>query len=80
MFSDVETIEMGFLGRNLPFSSPHGVGRVLTKVRIIIVPSIRVVKKLTPKTDRSWWRGLTECGPPEKGMANYFSILALRTP
>ena len=33
-----------------------------------------------PKTDRSWWRGLTECGPLEKGMANHFSILALRTP
>ena len=33
-----------------------------------------------PKTDRSWWRGLIECGPLEKGMANHFSILALRTP
>ena len=32
------------------------------------------------KTDRSWWRGLTECGPLENGMANHFSILALRTP
>ena len=32
-----------------------------------------------PKTDGSWWRGLTECGPLEKGMANHFSILALRT-
>ena len=32
-----------------------------------------------PKTDGSWWRGLTECGPLEKGIANYFSILALRT-
>ena len=32
-----------------------------------------------PKTDRSWWRGLIECGPLEKGMANHFSILALRT-
>ena len=21
--------------------------------------------------DRSWWRGLTECGVLEKGMANY---------
>ena len=31
------------------------------------------------RTDRSWWRGLTECGPLEKGMANHFSILALRT-
>ena len=29
---------------------------------------------------RSWWRGLTECGPLEKGMASHFSILALRTP
>ena len=28
----------------------------------------------------SWWRGLTECGPLEKGMTNHFSILALRTP
>ena len=26
----------------------------------------------------SWWRGLTECDPLEKGMANHFSILALR--
>ena len=29
---------------------------------------------------REWWRGLTECGPLEKGMASHFSILALRTP
>ena len=28
----------------------------------------------------SWRRGVTECGPLEKGMANHFSILALRTP
>ena len=33
-----------------------------------------------PKTDGSWWRGLTKCGPLEKGMENHFSILALRTP
>ena len=33
-----------------------------------------------PNTGRSWWRGLTECGPLEKGMANHFTILALRTP
>ena len=33
-----------------------------------------------PKTGGSWWRGLTECGPLEKGMASHFSILALRTP
>ena len=31
-----------------------------------------------PKKDETWWRGLTECGPLEKG--NHFSILALRTP
>ena len=31
-------------------------------------------------TGGSWWRGLTECGPLEKGMASHFSILALRTP
>ena len=28
-----------------------------------------------PKTGRSWWRGLTECGPLVKGRANHFSIL-----
>ena len=33
-----------------------------------------------PKTGGSWWRGLTECGPLEEGMANHFSSLALRTP
>ena len=30
--------------------------------------------------DRSWWRVLTKCGPLEKGMANHFGILSLRTP
>ena len=34
----------------------------------------------SPKMAGLWWRGLTECGPLEKGMANHFSILALRTP
>ena len=29
-----------------------------------------------PKTDGSWWRVLTKCGPLEKGMANHFSTLA----
>ena len=33
-----------------------------------------------PKMGGSRWRGLTECGPLEKGMASHFSILALRTP
>ena len=30
--------------------------------------------------DGSWWKVLTKCGPLEKGTANHFSILALRTP
>ena len=29
--------------------------------------------------DGSWWRVLTKRGPLEKGTANHFSILALRT-
>ena len=33
-----------------------------------------------PKTGGSLWRDLTECGLLEKGMANHFSSLALRTP
>ena len=33
-----------------------------------------------PKRNGPWWRCLTECGPLEKGMANHFSILALRNP
>ena len=33
-----------------------------------------------PKMGGSWWKGLTECGPLEKGIANHFSILASRTP
>ena len=33
-----------------------------------------------PKTDGSWWRVLPKHDPLEKGMANHFSILALRTP
>ena len=30
--------------------------------------------------DRLWWRALTQCSPRDKGMANHFSIHALRTP
>ena len=33
-----------------------------------------------PKTNRSFWRVLTKHGRLKKGMANHFSILALRTP
>ena len=32
------------------------------------------------KMDKSWWRALTKHGSLEKGMANHFNILALRTP
>ena len=32
------------------------------------------------KMDRPWWKVLTKYHPLEKGMANHFSILALRTP
>ena len=32
-----------------------------------------------PCRDGSWWRVLTKRGPLEKGVANHFSILALRT-
>ena len=32
-----------------------------------------------PKMGGSWWRDLTECGPLEKGMANHYSILALKS-
>ena len=35
---------------------------------------------MPPKMDGPWWRVLTKCDPLEKGMANHFSILALRTP
>ena len=32
-----------------------------------------------PKMEGSWWRVLTKC-PLEKGMANLFSVLVLKTP
>ena len=32
------------------------------------------------ETGGSWWRGMTECDPLEKGIENWFSILALRIP
>ena len=32
------------------------------------------------KTGGSWWRGLTECGPLEKGMANHFQCSCLENP
>ena len=33
-----------------------------------------------PKMDESEWRVLTKRGPLEEGMANSYSILAVRTP
>ena len=42
--------------------------------------SMKLSPEGQPKTGGSWWRDLTECGALEKGMANHFSILALRTP
>ena len=33
-----------------------------------------------PRTDGSWWRVLTKCGPLDKRMADHFSIFALRIP
>ena len=36
-------------------------------------------QRVAPKKDGSWWRVLTKRGPLEKGIANYISILALRT-
>ena len=46
----------------------------------------RILKEEIPRsvgaqyTTGDQWRNLTECGPLEKGMANHFNILALRTP
>ena len=42
--------------------------------------SMKIGHAMRPKADRSCWKGLTECGPLEQGMANHFSILALSTP
>ena len=50
--------------------------------------SMKSQKDMTPEDETprlgnlSWAleKVLTKCGPLEKGMANYFSILALRTP
>ena len=39
----------------------------------------KVEEEGPPKAYGSWWRVLTKCSPLEKGMANYFSILASRT-
>ena len=48
--------------------------------RLVSLSETKPCRVGPPKTDGSWWRDLTECGPLEKGMARHFSILALRTP
>ena len=46
---------------------------------IIKIKSLGQNQLMTMCFGLAWWRGLTECGPVEKGMANHFSILTLRT-
>ena len=59
--------------------------RKLTKM-ITFITTLHNLMKLwdilcrATQDDGSWWRVLTKCGPLDKGMANYFRILALRTP
>ena len=48
-----------------------------SRITMDLVSSL-VVTRRQPKTGGSWWKRLKECGPLEKGMANHFSILALR--
>ena len=61
----------------------HGVSlhSFSSKVQLLLLTLDEVTPPdLEPKTGGLWWRGLTESGSLEKGMANHFSILALRTP
>ena len=61
----------------------HSKGQLYYFIKVIMHLASLVAKPCCvgpPKMDRSWWRVLTECGPLEKGIANHFSILALRTP
>ena len=57
--------------------SLHGCSSKVQPMLLILDKGLPVGQ---PKMGGSWWRDLTECGPLEKGMANHFSILALRTP
>ena len=52
---------------------------VLVRTKFCLCPP-RVYFPVLCKTGGSWRRVLTKCGPLEKGMANHFSILSLRTP
>ena len=57
-------------------------GKIIALTRWTFVGKVMslLLKMGPPKMTGSCWRGLKECGPLEKGMANPFSILALRTP
>ena len=52
----------------------------LTKLITWIRNLCNSMKLGPPNMDGSWRRVLTKCGPLEKGMANHYNILALRTP
>ena len=65
-----------FLELSCFFDDPVNVGNLISSSSGFSKSSLNIWKF----TDGSWWRVLTKCGPLKKGMANHFSILALRTP
>ena len=74
------TLDKGYLLTTAPVDLERGVAPLSPPAPTQPPLLGRAVAPLGPKMGGSWWRGLTECGPLEKGMANHFSILALRTP
>ena len=74
------TLDEGYLLTTAPPDLERGVAPLSPPAPTQLPLLGRAVAPLGPKMGGSWWRGLTECGPLEKGMANHFSILALRTP
>jgi len=80
-FGIVSKAEIDVFSGTLAFSIiPFSSGPFHTDHSLVQVSETKPCRVGPPKTDRSWWIGLTLCGPLEKGMANHFSILALRTP
>ena len=67
-----------------PWAGEHGIQvLVLRGLRTTSVNSNKCLNLLIPAPFWSKFPStviLTECGPLEKGMANHFSILAVRTP
>ena len=59
-------------------TSPSNEYSRLISFRMDWLDILAVQGTLMSKTDGSWWRILTKCSPLEKGMANHFSILALK--